>query len=693
MRIDAGWVDRPADRIAARRWLAEQRPVSCAGADRSDVTVLGTGDAHRCPVWARRPDIGVCPASRGPIMSASLSPRYPQPRTYPVAHLPREPIERQVVVVGAGPVGLAVALGLARRGVQVSLLEAADSVSHGSRAICVSRHSLEVLDRLGIWDAVRQRSLPWTDGRSFYGTHEVLSFRMSAAAHDVRPPMVNISQGVAEQLMVDRAATTSGVELLWGVRVTDVHPAADGVMLTLQTVDGVRTLKAGWVVAADGARSDVRRLLGLSLRGASYEGRYVIADIHLPADLPAERRVWFDPPSAAGSTIIMHRQPDNIWRVDYQLRPDEDADRELAADRIRERITRHLSWLGIDTAWTLEWSSIYRAHALSLDEYVHGRVAFAGDAAHLVPIFGVRGLNSGLEDADTLAWQLAAVVHGAAEPALLTAYSAERRQAWEQNVASAVKSTRIMSPERLGDELTRDALLALAVREPAFRPLIDPRQSAATHARRSPLTWRGLHGGDGVMPGDPLTDQAVDVMTHSGLQRSTLFAEFGTGFALVGIDVDERELTPIRDRAAGALSPEPVRAVVVATAAEAAPGAVRLCDHGLVLGQSGDILVVRPDGLVLCRVPEAERDRLHDLGRALGRGAAPAAGADREGERAPSQSSLERAWTSLSDVLDEVADPRGFLTRLSLALARHVGEDAWDAAVQLSRSGRPDEIP
>ena len=377
----------------------------------------------------------------------------------------------------------------------------------------------------------------------------------------------------------------------------------------------------------------------------------------------------------------MHRQPGDIWRVDYQLRPDEDAERELAGERIHERMDRHLSWLGLDDPWTLEWSSLYRAHAISLDDYVHGRVVFAGDAAHLVPIFGVRGLNSGFEDADTLAWQLGAVVHGTALPALLAAYSTERREAWAQNISSAEKSTRIMSPQHVGEVATRDALLELAVHEPAFRALMDPRQSTATNAHRSPISWAGLPGSAGARPGDPLVDQAVDVADAEGTRESALFAEFGDGFAVVGVDVAPSELAPIVDRIAAELGPEPVRAVHLTTA-ENGPG-VRLRDRDIVLGRPGDVLVVRPDGLVLCRVPQTGRERLGALGVELGRGMAPGPVRIEPAVAGPDLP-MEHVWSSLSASLGQARDPQAFLTRLALSLGLQVGEEAWVRALHLA---------
>ena len=617
---------------------------------------------------------------------------YPRPRDYPASVLstPEPPTSEPLaaVVVGAGPVGLATALGLARRGVPVAVLEAGRSVSFGSRAICVSRHSLEILDRLGVGGAVTGAALPWTGGRTYYRDDEVLAFEMPTGPHDVHPPMVNISQGVLEQLLVDALDDTPGAHLHWGVRVTGCRTDDDRAVLTVAAGAGERQVAAGWVVAADGAGSAVRRSLGLRMSGTSYEARYVIADIHWPVDLPAERRVWFDPAGNPGSTIIMHRQPDDIWRVDCQLGPEEDATAELAPERVTERIGRHLDRLGHGVGWTLEWSSLYRAHARSLEEYRHGRVLFAGDAAHLVPIFGVRGLNSGLEDADTLAWQLAAVLHGTAAPALLDAYSAERRDAWRQNIEAATKSTRFMSPAGPGAPLGRDAVLALAVHEPEFRPLLDPRQSTAARARSSPITWpAGAPGSLGAQPGDPLTDQLVQVTTADGGRVSTLAAELGGGFAVLGCDLPAGELAEAVAGVTKAFAPEPVRAVPFGSGGPLPAVGGVLAGSGALAGLPGEVIVVRPDGLVLCRLPSAERGRLDEVAAHLARGAAP-------GERAADTTEAptaavdppgERAWTLLSAELDEVADREAFLARLALLLGSRCDEATLRGALSAAR--------
>ncbi|MFP3533892.1 FAD-dependent monooxygenase, partial [Burkholderia sp. SIMBA_042] len=202
------------------------------------------------------------------------------------------------------------------------------------------------------------------------------------------------------------------------------HP--DGVRVDIDTPLGGYALDADWIVASDGGRITVREALGLSLQGTSYEGRYVIVDIALDSDRPTERLAYFDPPSNPGSTVLVHKQPDNVWRIDYQLRDDEDPEAAVKPENVIPRVQNLLDMMGERGAWSPIWITIYKANALTLERYRHGRVLFCGDAAHLVPIFGVRGANSGIDDADNVAWKLAYVIRGLASDALLDSYSDER---------------------------------------------------------------------------------------------------------------------------------------------------------------------------------------------------------------------------------------------------------------------------
>ncbi|MHA4851070.1 FAD-dependent monooxygenase [Rhodococcus sp. MSC1_016] len=634
---------------------------------------------------------------------------YFQPPKYPATDFTSmtsgdEPLP--VVVVGAGPVGMGVALGLAQRGIAVTVLESADQVSFGSRAICISRHSLEVAARLGVGPELEKIVLPWVGGRSYYRDQEVLHFQMPHSEHDVRGPMVNVSQSEIEQIMTEALLAHPLITLHWSARVVGVARAGREVTLDIDTAFGARTLRACWVVAADGGRSRMRELAELRLQGNSYEGSYVIADIHWESKLPAERMVWFDPPSNPGSTIIMHQQPRDIWRIDYQLDASDDAELETQEHRIRDRITRHLEWLENDVPWTLEWHGFYRAHALALESFTHDRILFAGDAAHLVPIFGVRGLNSGMEDAETLAWQLAAVVHGPADEVLLQAYSTERRGAWQQNIDNAGKSTLIMSPGSHGYRTTRDAVLALATTRPEFAHLINPRQSSATHAHLSPLTWPVAPGTTGVLPGDPMEDRRVRVVTTSGTVESSLNEVRGTGFAVLGFGLDAAAADVTAAHAAAlamALSPESVRAIVVPPAGVEVDPATDLTvlDDGdgvlsRALGASdGELFVIRPDGLVLCRIRDVSL--LGQIHEHLRSATAPTSGvvpAHTEAGATPEELVRENVWMGLSEALDQAdeTDREGFLTRLAMLLGSQSGrrefEEALAAASAVSSKAR-----
>jgi 3-(3-hydroxy-phenyl)propionate hydroxylase len=587
---------------------------------------------------------------------------YVTARRYPFRVLDRP--EREVIVVGAGPVGLAVALGLARRGIKVTLLEAGDSVCFGSRAICLSRHSLEVLDRLGAGPAITRQAIPWTTGRSYFRNVEVLTFDMPHSDGDPHPPMVNISQSAVEQALVDAAGQEPNLTIAWRYRLLFVTQGDDSVMVTASTPRGLHDLTARWLVAADGARSTVRDDLGLRLNGTSYNGRSLIADIHWKAGLAAERRVWFDPPASPGQTVILHRQPGDIWRFDCQLPPDADLVAELEPQRVHQRIKTHLDWLGNTEPWTVQWSSWYSARAMSLDSYVHGRVVFAGDAAHLLPIFGVRGLNSGLEDADTLAWTLAAVASGKADPALLTAYAYERREAWRQNIAQADLSTLFMTPGTDGYRATRDAVLALALVHPELQDLINPRQTSATHARTSPLTLPG-HGAPSpspcLRPGDPVPDVAIRVGGHP----ASLHGERGSDLTLLAFgNADGRALTAIVSALRSRLRPALGVRVLIPDDGDSV--AVSL-DAALP-----EVLVVRPDGLLLARYACAAAIDPQALAAHICGGGPAVTPAEREvliprHELSPA----EKVSRCLSGALDNVppGDREAFLTRLVLLLA------------------------
>jgi 3-(3-hydroxy-phenyl)propionate hydroxylase len=415
---------------------------------------------------------------------------------------------RPVVVVGAGPVGLTAAIGLALQHVPVVLVEADAGVCTGSRAICISRRSLEIAQRLGALQGFLEIGLPWTGGRSFYRDTEVLHFTMPSDADQQLPPMVNLAQYHIEQILLERAEQLAEfIDIRWQTRLTQLDAGADGVRLALTSPAGDYALDADWLVAADGGRSFVRESLGLKLEGTSYEGRYVIVDILIDSARPTERLAYFDPPCNPGSTVLVHKQPHGVWRIDYQLRDGEDPHEAVKPGNVMPRVESLLAMMGETAPWRPIWITLYKANALTLPRYRHGRVLLAGDAAHLVPIFGVRGANSGIDDADNLAWKLGFVIQGRADESLLDSYSHERVAAARENLWHGTKSTEFMAPPSFAFELLRTAVLGLAAKHAAVRPLINPRQTAPIAYVDSPLNGADDGGfGAGPAPGSVLPE-------------------------------------------------------------------------------------------------------------------------------------------------------------------------------------------
>lgn len=398
------------------------------------------------------------------------------------------PTSTPVLIAGGGPVGLTLAALLARHGVASLVIEADGGYCTGSRAICMSRRSQEILAWAGAADALVARGLPWTGGRSYWRDTEVLHFQMPSEPTQRFAPMLNIQQFHVEALVHRAGQGAPGlVDVRWSSRVEGVRQRLDGAEVQVRTAGGLETVRCDYLVACDGGRSTVREQLGLQLEGTHYEGRYVIVDIEQKTRRPVERLAWFDPPSNPGSTLLMHRQPDDVWRIDYQIRDDEDPAEAVKPENVLPRVQSHLAMIGENEPWQPLWISLYNAKCLTLPSYRSGRVFFAGDAAHLVPIFGVRGLNSGLDDAGNLAWKLAAALQGEAHESLLESYSVERVQAARENIAYGAKSTEFMAPPNFAFRLMREATLRLAVSDDKVRSLINPRQSAPIRYVGSPL--------------------------------------------------------------------------------------------------------------------------------------------------------------------------------------------------------------
>jgi 3-(3-hydroxy-phenyl)propionate hydroxylase len=531
---------------------------------------------------------------------------YPHYDFVPPPELGGKAITHDAAVVGAGPVGVAAALELARHGVSCVVLDDKDTVNEGSRAICIARHSLEILQQLGLAERFVAKALGWTHGTSYYGTQPVYRLEMPHSAEERFYPMYNLQQQYVEQYLVDAATAHPKIDLRWQSRVTDISVTGAGATLAVQTRAGRYALNARYVIAADGARSAVRRQLDLPLKGDAYEGCYVIADVRLKSGYPTERRAFFNSPANPDSTVLIHRQPDDIWRIDYQLLPGESEAEALEEGSVLARVGAILEMVGERSPWELEWWSLYKAYTLALDDYRHGPVLFAGDAAHLVPIFGVRGLNSGLADAMNAAWKLAYVLHGWAPERLLDSYSPERRGATLEVFDLASKSTRFMTPPTRGYRLMRDAALALALRNDLTRPLINPRQSQPYTYSKSPLTSfanRDREFGAGPIAGAPLVNRRLGAGHY-------LLDDLGPGFSGIYFARDGRLPSPLERLAAElGFDCEKFTCIVVSDpAASAAYGATE-----------GSFYLVRPDRHIAARWRHVEPGEVRSaLRQALG---------------------------------------------------------------------------
>ncbi|MGQ0563819.1 MAG: FAD-dependent monooxygenase [Gemmobacter sp.] len=399
---------------------------------------------------------------------------------------PRHP----VVIVGAGPIGLALAIDLAQYGVPVVVLDDNNVVSVGSRAICWSKRSLEILDRLGVGQQAVAKGVTWQIGRTLHRDAEVFAFDLQPEPGHKRPAFVNLQQYHVESFLVARAQQLPLIDLRFLNPVTGVTQTADSADITVETPDGPYTLTADWLIACDGARSPVRGLLGLDFEGELFEERFLIADIEMVADFPAERRFWFEPTFHPGQSALLHKQPDNIWRIDLQLGWDADPEAEKHPDRVRPRIARVV---GHDE-FRLDWVSVYTFQCRRLRRFVEGRVIFAGDSAHVVSPFGARGGNGGLQDVDALGWRLAAVVQGRAPASALQAYDRERRHGADENILNSARATRFMSPAPGVERLFRDSVLALAAHAPFARPLVNSGRLSR------PCTYPGCGPDDPALP-------------------------------------------------------------------------------------------------------------------------------------------------------------------------------------------------
>ena len=444
------------------------------------------------------------------------------------------PKRHPVVIVGGGPIGMGLALDLGKKGVPCLVLDDHDGVGMGSRAICFAKRTLEICDRLGCADPMVDKGVVWNVGRVYRGEREVYNFNLLPEDGHKRPAFINLQQPYFEQFIVEeirrQRAAGAPIEIRGQNCVTAMEQKADHVVLDIDTPDGPYQLEADFLVACDGANSPTRAIMGLDFEGRVFEDNFLIADIKMKADFPVERRFWFDPPFNRGETALMHKQPDDVWRLDFQLGWDIDRDAELKPARISERVA---AMIGEGIEFELVWTSIYTFRCCTMEDYRHGRVFFAGDAAHQVSPFGARGANGGMQDIDNLGWKLAAVINDGADDALLDSYHDERKYGAMENIKNSSRSADFLTPRNPAHTLFRDAVLDLVEHHEFARPLVNSGRLSL------PCTYdeSSLNGPDALANG-PARSRPGSACSDAPLAEGHLLDQLGDRFTLMAIDTD-----------------------------------------------------------------------------------------------------------------------------------------------------------
>jgi 3-(3-hydroxy-phenyl)propionate hydroxylase len=397
-----------------------------------------------------------------------------------------------VVIVGGGLAGLAAACDLAVRRIRTILLDDDNTIGVrglASRGITYAQKSLEIFDRLGIYQRVKTKGVEWSHGKTLADNDVVYSFDLAAASVSKQPPFINIQQFYIEWFLVDRIYELGLTDLRWNNKVIGVKELQDGIRLEVETPAGNYRLDADWVLDASGVNSPIRAGLKLPIHPARGQDRWCISDIRFKLDAPLERWTWIEAPFNENRAVWQLPMGDGVWRLDYQMDANADPDAVSNESVVRSRLRQQL---GEDREFELVWVGPYAYRTQLLDRMRHGRVFFLGDAAHVMSPFGGRGGNSGIQDAENLAWKLAMVLNGQAPQALLDSYHAERHPAAMHNIKTTSRTTRFLSPQSKAERVLRDAIISLA-REHAFaRPLVNTgRMSVAYQYDQSPLTTSG----------------------------------------------------------------------------------------------------------------------------------------------------------------------------------------------------------
>lgn len=509
-------------------------------------------------------------------------------RLYPYARSSDQdadaPVRHPVVVVGGGPIGMAAALDLGLQGIPVVLLDDHEGIGMGSRAICFAKRTLEIADRYGCAGPMLEKGVVWNLGKVFHEDRKVFEFNLLPEGGHRFPAFINLQQPYFERFLVERVrqaqAEGAPIDIRGRNRVEAIDVKDSHVLLDILTPEGPYRITADWLLACDGAGSPIRQKMGLDFEGRVFQDSFLIADIRMHADFPTERWFWFEPSHKAGASTLLHRQPDDVWRIDFQIGWDVDRIEELKEQNVRQRLDAMLG----DVAYDIVWSSIYTFQCRRMKRFRHGRVIFAGDAAHQVSPFGARGANSGIQDVDNLGWKLGLVLKGLAPDRLLDSYCEERRHGADENILNSTRATDFITPKSRTSHIYRNAVLDLAEHYDFARPLVNSGRLSV------PCTYDGLSlNGSDALPGGPARTRVGSPCPDAPLGQGYMLSLLGNRFRILTIDAD----------APDTLAEGGVEARRIALSAADDPSG---CLRDRYLGTApGAVYLIRPDQHVAAR--------------------------------------------------------------------------------------------
>ncbi|WP_299772030.1 FAD-dependent oxidoreductase [uncultured Pseudoteredinibacter sp.] len=520
----------------------------------------------------------------------------------------QQPVHHPVIIIGAGPCGMAAALDLAKQGQASIILDDNNTVSVGSRAICFSKRTLEIMDRYGCAQPMVEKGVTWQKGKVFFKQEKVYEFDLLPESGHKLPAFINLQQYYFEEYMVNQIAKEPLIDLRWMHKLVELDSSSEDNQLKVETEEGVYALSCDYLLVADGANSKIRTELGLESKGQVFQDRFLIADVVMKADFPTERWFWFDPEFHPNQSVLLHKQADDVWRIDFQLGWDADPEEEKQEAKIRPRIE---AMLGKDVEFELEWASVYTFQCRKMDDFIHNRVIFMGDAAHQVSPFGARGANGGVQSVENLSWKLARVLKGQAPATLIESYNEERQHGAAENILNSTRATDFITPKNDISRVFRDETLRLAKHYPFARSLVNSgRLSMPCDYQHSSLITKSsaLNTGfdAGIAPGFVCLDAPIRINGKD----SWLLEQLGNRFVLLynGEGIDNDEL-----KALAAISDD----LVLLDSRELEDKEGMLAERYCISGGQG--YLIRPDQYVAAKFKQLNREQVNNaLQRALG---------------------------------------------------------------------------